>query len=57
MTHQWRRYIGPSDSLGRCITGDIVSYEQFIADPSPWINTVIHAGIFARFAWMVSTQP
>jgi hypothetical protein len=52
--NDWRRYIGPSDSLGRTIIGEIVTYQQFINDPSPWIHTVINAGIWRRLAYMVS---
>jgi hypothetical protein len=51
-----RRYIGPADSLGRCMLGDWVPYEELVADPSPWVNTFIHPGIFDRLAAM-SARP
>lgn len=47
-----RRYIGPADSLGRCMIGDWVSYDDVVSDGSKWVNTFIHPGIFDRLAAM-----
>lgn len=46
------RYLGPADSLGRCIIGDVVTYGEFVADASKWVDTWVHSGIFQRLVWM-----
>lgn len=46
------RYIGPADSLGRCMIGDWVTYDEFVADPSKWVNVWVHSGIVKRLRAM-----
>jgi hypothetical protein len=46
------RYIGPADSLGRCIIGETVTFDEFRVDGSLWVNAWIDAGIFQQLVAM-----
>lgn len=46
-------YVGPGESLERFLAGDVVTYEQFVADGSVWTVKNLLPEQMRRLRWML----
>jgi hypothetical protein len=49
-------YVGPGDSLVRFMSGEVVTYPQFVADESKWVARNILPAQMRRLRWMLDNS-